>query len=134
MKNYSKGLWEENKKGKNVLFKEELSIGIAEENENKIFYQPMDVVADDDGNVYVLDSGNNRIQKFDKDGNYLLTIGRKGHGPGEILNSEDIELDSKGNILVFDYRTNRITKFDPEGNLIETFSLKFSPISLRLGA
>ncbi|MEW6455836.1 MAG: NHL repeat-containing protein [Acidobacteriota bacterium] len=127
IKNYGKGLWEESKKGKKIFFKEELSIGVLEGDENKIFHQPMDVIADERGNIYVLDSGNNRIQKFDKNGNYLLTIGKKGQGPGEILNSQDIEFDSKGNILVFDKGNNRITKFDSQGKLIDSFNLKFQP-------
>jgi len=127
VKNYEKGVWEDSKKGKKVIFKEELSIGILKEDKNKMFLKPTDVLADVSGNIYVLDSGNNRIQKFDEDGNYLLTIGRKGQGPGEILNSQDIELDSHSNIIVFDMGNNRITKFDSKGNLIFSFNLKFRP-------
>lgn len=129
VKNHGKGLWEESKKGKKLVFKEELSIGTSKEDENKMFHQPMDVLADEEGNIYVLDSRNNRIQKFDKDGNYLLTLGRKGQGPGEISNAFDIELDSEGNILVFDLGNSRITKFDSQGNLIDSFNLKFRPSS-----
>ena len=127
VKNYGKGIWEQSKKGKKVVFKEELSIGTFGGDENKMFHQPMDIAADEDGNIYVLDSGNNRIQKFDKEGNYLLTIGRKGQGPGEISTSMDIELDSHGNILIFDIGNNRITKFDSGRNLIDSFNLKFTP-------
>ena len=127
IKNFDKGVWEGSKKEKKIVFKEELSIGISEGDRNKMFHKPMDVLADEGGNIYVLDSGNNRIQKFDEVGNYLLTIGMKGQGPGEILNSENIELDRHGNILVFDGGNNRITKFDSQGNLLISFNLKFRP-------
>jgi len=124
--NYNKGIWEESGKGKKMIFTEEVAIGGLEGEENQLFHQPMDIIADEDGNIYVLDSGNYRIQKFDKDGNYILTIGRKGQGPGEILTSMDIELDSHGNILVFDIMNNRITRFDSQGNFIDSFNLKFT--------
>jgi hypothetical protein len=127
VKNYEKGVWEDSKKGKKVIFKEELSIGILKGDKNKMFYQPIDVIADEKGNIYVLDSGNYRIQKFDKEGNYLLTIGKKGQGPGEISDSNDIELDSEGNLLVFDRGNNRISKFDSVGNFIDSFKLRFRP-------
>ena len=41
--------------------------------------------SDKDGNIYILDTGNTRIQKFGPDGEYLATIGRKGQGPGEFI-------------------------------------------------
>jgi len=127
VKNYDKGLWETSKKARRVIFKEELSIGISEGDENYIFHKPMDVIADNDGNIYVMDSGNNRVQKFDKKGDFLLSIGSRGQGPGEIANCEDIELDSKGNILVFDIGNTRITKYDSKGNLLGSFNSTLRP-------
>jgi len=124
--NYNKGIWEEN--NKKVIFNEVASIETLGEDINKIFYQPMDVVADKGGDIYVLDSREGKIQKFDSHGNYLLTIGRKGQGPAEILYSEDIELDSQENILIFDQGNRRITKFDPQGNFIISYNLKFKPL------
>jgi hypothetical protein len=121
VKNRGGGLWVE--KGKKAIFNKKLSIGVFEGNENMMFHKPMDVTTDDHGSIYVLDTGNCRIQKFDKDGNYLLTMGKKGEGPGEILNSWDIELDSKGNIVVFDWVTGRISKFDPQGRFIGSFQV-----------
>jgi hypothetical protein len=125
--NNNKGLWEKDKKGKRIIYREELSIGHSEEDKQKIFFQPMDVIADGNDNIYVLDSGSCQIQKYDKTGKYLMTIGRKGQGPGEILNSQDIHLDSKKNIFVFDQGNNRIIKFDSLGKYIDSFNLNFRP-------
>lgn len=125
--NYDKGIWEVNKKGKKIVFTEEVAIGTLEGDENQLFHQPTYVMADQNENIYVLDSGNYRIQKFDKNGNYLLTIGRKGQGPGEILRSFEIKLDSHNDILIFDIDNNRISKFDTRGNFIDSFSVRFTP-------
>jgi len=125
--NHNQGIWEASKKGKKIVFTEEVAIGTLEGDENQLFHQPTYVIADQDENIYVLDSGNYRIQKFDKNGNYLLTIGRKGQGPGEILRSFEIKLDSQNNILIFDIDNNRISKFDTRGNFLDSFSLQFTP-------
>ena len=125
--NYDKGIWEVSKKGKKIDFSEEVTIGTLEGDENQQFHQPTYVMADRDENIYVLDSGNYRIQKFDKNGNYLLTIGRKGQGPGDILRSSEIKLDSHNNILIFDIDNNRISKFDTRANFTGSFSVPFTP-------
>src|SRR5512142_2181724 len=46
------------------------------EDEHFAFNYPSDVTADKDGNIYVLDSANARVQKFGPDGKFLATIGR----------------------------------------------------------
>jgi len=56
---------------------EDLILG-SERDDNYLFYRVWDVQADAQGNIYVLDSGANRIQKYDKNGKYLRTIGRQG--------------------------------------------------------
>jgi hypothetical protein len=61
---------------------EDLIIG-REDDENYMFYRVKNIEVDNQGNIYVLDAGSHRVQKYDKDGNYLLTIGKRGQGPGE---------------------------------------------------
>jgi len=43
--------------------------------ENYTLYRVWDIKADDRGNIYVLDSGAYRIQKYDREGKYLRTTG-----------------------------------------------------------
>ncbi|MCX6560041.1 MAG: 6-bladed beta-propeller [Candidatus Aminicenantes bacterium] len=62
--------------------KEELSIG-REDDKNYLFWSVADVQVDGPGNIYVVDMKNVRVQKFDRKGAFLSTIGRKGQGPGE---------------------------------------------------
>jgi hypothetical protein len=99
---------------------EDLVIG-RETDENYMFYQAGSIAVDNQGNIYIVDSGNQRIQKYDKDGNYLQTIGRKGQGPGEFMSPYDIVLDEKGYIYVSDDMKMHV--FNPKGNSIKDIVL-----------
>lgn len=95
---------------------EDLSIG-NEEDENYLFYQAVDIAVDRDANIYVVGYKNCRIQKFDRDGKYIQTIGRKGQGPGEFEGPHGIYCDeSTGNIYVVDGR--EIVIFDRNGDYL----------------
>jgi len=84
--------------------KEDLSIG--QENDDRyLFYRIIDIKVDADENIYVLDFGNKKIQKYDKLGKYLCTIGREGQGPGEFQSPLSIVIDdNKGIVGVLDGR------------------------------
>lgn len=100
---------------------EDLSIG-REDDENYTFYDIKDIVVDNDENIFILDKRNFRIQKYDKNGNYLQTIGREGKGPGEFsILLLGISLDPAENIYVIDY--NQIHVFDKEGEFKNTIKL-----------
>lgn len=81
-----------------------------------------DIAIDQNGNIYVTDSYNHRIQKFDNDGNFLLKIGgessREGHGT--FTNPLGIGVDYDGNIYVVD--NYFLQKFDAQGNFITQWS------------
>ncbi|MCP4725480.1 MAG: 6-bladed beta-propeller [bacterium] len=100
--------------------------------ENKMFYLPADIAADPEGNLYVLDGGNYRIQKFDKNGIFLSTIGRQGQGPGEFVDPQFIDIDSKGFIYVSDPSNARIEVFDPLGKYTRTITKRNTNIAFRL--
>jgi len=103
---------------------EDLIIG-NEEYENYMFYQAHDIKVDSQGNIYVLDAGNHRVQKFDKNGNYLQTIGRKGQGPGEFANIYNMLFDNQNNLYVKGMRIIHI--FNNKGEFIRNVTF---PISL----
>ncbi|MCX8159991.1 MAG: NHL repeat-containing protein [Candidatus Saccharicenans sp.] len=91
---------------------------------NTAFYLPAAVALDSAGNVYVLDTGNNRIQKFSRDGKYLATIGRFGQGPGEFNYPSWLDLDGAGNLYVTDPFNERVQVLKPDGTDLRT--IKFS--------
>ncbi len=96
---------------------EDLSIG-NDEDENYLFYRARDIEVDRQADIYVLDSGNYRMQKFDQSGNYLLTIGKRGQGPGEFSRPFQIQIDDEtGNIYVNDMMRKAIV-FDQDGKYL----------------
>lgn len=94
------------------------------EDEKYAFHMPSDVALDAAGNIYVLDAGNHRIQKFDKNGKYLATIGRQGQGPGEFYLPASLEIDEKGNLYVSDPNQQRFIILTPEGREMKTIRLE----------
>jgi hypothetical protein len=98
---------------------EDLSIG-NEDDENYLFYRLRDIQVDTNGNIYVLDSGNQRLQVFDKKGKYRRTIGKKGQGPGEFSVPSLLQLDEEtGNIFVKDNGLRKIIIFEKDGKYID---------------
>ena len=65
------------------------------------FNNPTGVDVDSDGCVYIVDSGNYRVHKFDPNGVPLLSWGGQGSGEGEFeLPPDRIAVDSEGNIYI----------------------------------
>jgi len=104
---------------------EDLSIG-NEDDENYIFYGVVSLVVDSEENIFVLDGGNCRIQKFDREGNYLQTMGRKGQGPGEFEQPRWIDVDLEDSIYVFDSYRRNLHIFGKDGKFKKTISLTYS--------
>jgi DNA-binding beta-propeller fold protein YncE len=76
---------------------------------------------DADDNLYIVDSGNNRIQKFTKDGQFLAKWGSAGSGDGEFNMPWGIDLDAQGDVYIADWRNDRIQKFSPDGQFLMAF-------------
>jgi hypothetical protein len=101
---------------------DDLTIG-NEEDENYLFYRTWNMAVDKQGNIYVVDEGNTRIQVFDNDGQYLRTIGRRGQGPGEFRSPQDVFVDDQnGEIFVPDFRS--IGVFALNGDHLRSISLE----------
>jgi hypothetical protein len=103
---------------KRIVFKEELSIGEIEGDDNYMFGEFIIFNTDDKGNFYVSDIDNHRIQKYDSKGNYLLTIGRKGQGPGEFEDLSKPQFDKENNLYIYDIGNKRISFFDRDGKFL----------------
>ena len=73
--------------------------------------QPFGVATDGSGNVYVADTFNHRIQKFDASGTFLTTWGSQGSGNGQFNFPAGVATDGSGHVYVADYNNNRILKF-----------------------
>jgi|SRR5215216_5571357 len=75
------------------------------------FFHPGAVPADSSDNVYVADTNNNRIQKFDSDGTFITKWGSQGEGDEQFTHPQGAALDSSDNVYVADGSNNRIQKF-----------------------
>ena len=76
------------------------------------------VAVDRNGNIYVADSSNSRVEKFDPDGHFLAAIGTKGPGEGQMLNPIDIAVDSQGNIYIVDDVNLGVRKYAADGHFV----------------
>lgn len=74
-----------------------------------------------DGSFYVADTGNQRIQHFSADRQFLRAWGEFGPGDGQFLKPLDIAVDSQGNVYVVEERREVIQKFDADGTYLRTF-------------
>lgn len=82
-----------------------------------LFSRPTDVAWDSAGDIFVADGlGNARVAKFDKDGKFLKSWGKRGTGNGEFANVRSIAVDGQGNVYAADGGNKRIEVFDNDGN------------------
>jgi len=82
------------------------------------FSKPTNVAVDKDGNLYVTDTYNDRVEVFDADGAFIRTFGKNGDGPGDFARPKGIAIDCDGHIWVADAMLNRLQVFTPEGHLL----------------
>lgn len=106
-----------------IVFKEELSVGLIEGDENYMFSDMISFNTDEDGNFYVSDMEAKRIQKFSPEGKYLLTIGRKGQGPGEFQSLSVVRFDKGNNLYICDVTGRKISFFSKEGEFLKQIKM-----------
>src|SRR5229473_7967947 len=81
-----------------------------------LFNRPTDVAWDAAGDIFVADGlGNARVAKFDKDGKFVKSWGKKGTAPGQFANVRSIAVDTQGNVYAADGGNKRIQVFDNNG-------------------
>lgn len=93
------------------------------------FNEPRGITTDAAGSVYVADTNNHRIQKFDANGTYITQWGSYGSGDGQFNTPQGITTDVTGNVFVAD-NNNRIQKFDANG----TYITKWGVVALAMAS
>jgi DNA-binding beta-propeller fold protein YncE len=92
------------------------------------FGRPTDITWDTQDNIYISDGYNNsRVAKYNKDGDFVKSVGVRGTGPLEFNTPHAITSDAKGLIYVADRGNNRIQVLDNDLNLVRTISNVRSP-------
>ncbi len=82
------------------------------------FGAPQCVAVDKDGNIYVTDTLNNRVEIFDAEGGFIGQFGKAGDGPGYFARPKGIAVDADGHIWVADSMQDRLQVFNREGRLL----------------
>ena len=85
------------------------------------FAKPSGIALDSDGNLYVCDTLNNRIEEFDADGTFISTFGKAGDGPGHFARPKGIAIDSDNHIWVADGMQDRVQVFNQQHQLLISF-------------
>lgn len=89
--------------------------------ENISISNPQAISVDPKGNIYLVDTGNNRILKFDGNGQFMKSVGGFGWGKEQFDMPVDICAKSGLDIFVVDYNNQRIERYDKDLNYISSF-------------
>ena len=76
-----------------------------------MFTRPNGVAVDEEGNIIVADSHNDRVQVFTSSGVFITKFGLKGTSPGEFDRPSGICISPDGAIIVVDFGNNRVQIF-----------------------
>jgi hypothetical protein len=110
-----------------------LTIGRLQGSNQEIFGVIQAIVADADGNLYVLDKQSLEIRTFSQSGSFLGSAGRRGSGPGEFRVPVSMSIDESNRLYVLDNYFERATVFARQTarlNPIGTIKLPHNPQAL----
>ena len=85
------------------------------------FASPSGIAIDSSNDVFVLDTGNNRVQKFSNNGTFITKWGSVGEGEGQFVAPTAIAIDPVGNIYVTD-KNAPLKKFFSDGSLVKAWN------------
>lgn len=94
-------------------------------------YLPLSVAIDANNDLYICDSGSNRIRKVDHETDIITTVvgsgdaGFNGDGPALEVNLTypgAIVFDSENNLYIADTQAHRIRKYDPRTGMVTTIA------------
>jgi DNA-binding beta-propeller fold protein YncE len=93
---------------------------------NGEFYNPSGIAVGPNGDVYITDEGNNRVQELTPAGEYIRQWGSEGSENGQFKRPADIAIEAKGDVWVVDTGNDRVQEFTSEGVFIKKLGSKGS--------
>lgn len=91
------------------------------ETEDFMISVPRLLKLDSKGNLYFVEYTECTIKKFDQNGKFIKSVGRKGKGPGEFKNCKTLIFDEKDNYYIYDAFLRRISKFNSNDKFVKSF-------------
>ena len=85
------------------------------------FRSPTGIAIGPGSEVYVADTGNNRIQVLAPDGAFLRQWGEPGEGPAQFERPIDIAIGPDGSVYAADFELDRVQRFTADGELLLTW-------------
>src|SRR5215471_1587312 len=82
------------------------------------FAKPQGLAVDQEGNLYVCDMMNNRIEVFDADGTFIKAYGKNGDAPPNFARPKGVAIDSDGHIWVADGVQDKVQVFNKDWQLL----------------
>lgn len=89
--------------------------------EKSVLFSPTNVAVDEQGRIYVSDTGGFFVQIYAPDGTHLRSVGDMGLTPGTFARPRGIGVDRQGRIYVVDAATSVVHVFDAEGRVLMFF-------------
>lgn len=90
--------------------------------EEERLFSPTNIAVDEEGNLYVSDTGGFRVQKYGANGEFVKSIGSHGDAPGQFARPKGVAVDKEGRIYVVDAAFENVQIFDKEGKLLLFFA------------
>jgi RHS repeat-associated protein len=95
--------------------------------------KPAGVAVDSKGNVWVADTGNNRIEEFSATGTFLKAYGKEGTGNVQFKEPKGIAVDKEGYMFIADAGNNRIEILNSKGEYVTSIKTTTAPGAVALG-
>ncbi|MFQ5720933.1 MAG: protein kinase [Candidatus Aminicenantales bacterium] len=89
------------------------------DSKNGLFKSPRGITLDNEGNVYIVERKNHRIQKFTSDFSFIKSWGSYGSGRNQFNDPCGVAIDDRGYIYVIERNNYRIQKFTANGSYIK---------------
>lgn len=100
---------------------DDLVIGGNVSKPDAVLYEPGEIVATEDGTIFVADRGSQDIKMFAADGTYLKTLGSEGQGPGEFGFIGDLTI-AGDRLVALDARNRRFSIWSLAGEHIADYA------------
>jgi sugar lactone lactonase YvrE len=84
-------------------------------------YYPTNLAMGPEGDLYVSETGNFRVQRMTPQGVSVRTFGRLGKTPGTFSRPKGVAVDPLGRVFAVDTAFENVQVFDPEGRLLMFF-------------
>ena len=84
--------------------------------------EPLGMSVDQQGNIYLADTGNHRVLKCDAQGNLVREVGGFGFGEQQFDRPVDVWVDNSLNVFVADYDNHRLQRYDKDLNFISAYA------------